>query len=72
MRLSELTPTELADLLARAYAADHDEAGDALGAAERIALADYLGCHEDVRAVAFTAWCTDLDDVTEAASWLEL
>ena len=26
MRLSELTPTELADLLARAYAADHDEA----------------------------------------------
>lgn len=65
MRLSELTPTELADLLARAYAADHGEPGDALGAPERIALADYLGCHEDVRAAAFAVWCQELDGVTE-------
>ena len=53
MRLSGLTPTELANLLARAYAADHGEPGDALSAAERTALADYLGCHEEVRAAAF-------------------
>ena len=74
MRLPELTPTELADLLARAYAADHDEAGDALGAAERMALADYLGCHEDVRAAAFAVWCQELDGVTEdeAAYWLDV
>ena len=53
MRLIELMPTELGDLLARAYAADHGEPGDALSAAERVALADYLGCHEEVRAAAF-------------------
>lgn len=74
MRLSELTPTELADLLARAYAADHGEPGDALSAAERTALADYLGCHEDVRAAAFAVWCQELDGVTEdeAAYWLDV
>ena len=74
MRLAELTPTELADLLARAYAADHGEMGDAPGAAERIALADYLGCHEDVRAAAFAVWCQELDNVTEdeAAYWLDV
>lgn len=65
MRLFELTATELADLLARAYAADHGEPGDALSAAERIALADFLGCHEEMRAAAFAVWCTELDDAAE-------
>ncbi|GGL95445.1 hypothetical protein GCM10010840_36900 [Deinococcus aerolatus] len=74
MRLPELTPTELADLLARAYAADHGEPRDALSAADRIALADYLGCHEEVRAAAFAVWCQELDGVTEdeAAYWLDV
>ncbi len=74
MHLSELTSTELADLLARAYAADHGEPGDALGAAERTALADYLGCHEEVRVAAFAVWCQELDGVTEdeAAYWLDV
>ena len=74
MRLPELTPTELADLLARAYAADHGEPGDALSPAERIALADFLGCHDDARDAAFAVWCTELDGVTEdeAAYWLDV
>ena len=74
MRLSELTPTELADLLSHAYAADHDELGDAPSAAERTALADFLGCHEEVRAVAFAVWCQELGGVTEdeAAYWLDV
>ncbi|WP_415790544.1 hypothetical protein [Deinococcus saxicola] len=65
MRLPDLTPTELADLLARAYSADHGEPGDAPSAAERTALADYLGCHEEMRAAAFAVWCTELAGVTE-------
>ena len=74
MRLTELTPTELADLLARAYGADHDEPGDAPSAAERTALADFLGCHEEVRAAAFAVWCQELDGLTEdeAAYWLDV
>ncbi|CAM3440374.1 TerB family tellurite resistance protein [Deinococcus saxicola] len=74
MRLPDLTLIELADLLARAYTADHGEGDDAPSAAERTALADDLGCHEDVRAAAFAVWCTELDDVTddEAAYWLDV
>ncbi|WP_226342347.1 hypothetical protein [Deinococcus sp. AJ005] len=49
MRPSDLTPTELADLLAHVYAADHGKGDDASNAAERTVLADYLGCHEDAR-----------------------
>ncbi len=73
MRLSELTPTELADLLARTYTANHGEPGDAPSAAERIALADDLGCQGEVRA-AFAVWCQELDGVTEgeAAYWLDV
>ena len=39
-----------------------------------LALADYLGCHEDVRAAAFAVWCQELDGVTEdeAAYWLDV
>lgn len=74
MRLSDLAPTELADLLARAYAADHGEGDDAPSAAERTALADYLGCHEEMRAAAFAVWRTELEGVTEneAAYWLDV
>ena len=74
MRLPELTPTELADLLARAYSADHGEQSEALPPEQRTALADYLGCHDDARDAAFAVWCTELDDVTEdeAAYWLDI
>ncbi len=72
-RLSEVTPTELVGLLARAYAADHAEPGDAPSATECTALSDALGCHEDVRA-ASAVWCQQLGGVTEdeAACWLEV
>ncbi|CAM4295406.1 hypothetical protein [Deinococcus marmoris] len=74
MRLPESTPTELANLLARAYAADHGNGDDGPSAAERTALADYLGCHKDVRAAALAVWCEELDGVTEneAEYWLDV
>lgn len=74
MRLSDLTPTELADLLARAYAADQGIGNDGPSATERTALADYLGCDDDARDAAFAVWCEELDGVTEdeAAYWLDV
>ncbi|WP_420594329.1 hypothetical protein [Deinococcus sp.] len=74
IRPSDLTPTEIGDLLARIYAADHGEPDDAPTPAERTALADYLGCHEDARAAAYEAWCAELVGVTadEAAYWLDV
>lgn len=74
MRMNDLTPPEVADLLARAYAADHGEPEDTLGPAERTALADFLGCHEEVRAAAFAVWCQELGGVTEdeATYWLDV
>lgn len=74
MRLPELTPTELADLLARTYAADHGEGDDAPTPQERTALADFLGCHDDARDAAFAVWCLELNGVTEeeAEYWLDV
>ena len=74
MRPADLTPTELADLLARAHAADHGEPGDALPPDERLALADYLGCHEEIRAEAWAAWVVDLNpaDWDAAEYWLDV
>ncbi|WP_420594274.1 hypothetical protein [Deinococcus sp.] len=42
--------------------------------AERTALADFLGCHEEVRAAAFEAWCTELVGVSEdeASYWMDV
>ncbi|OLV16877.1 hypothetical protein [Deinococcus marmoris] len=73
-RLPDLTPAELAGLLTRAYAADYGEPGDAPSAAECTALADYLGCHEEMRAAAFAVWCQELNGVTEdeAEYWLDV
>lgn len=46
-------PTEIADLLEAAYCQDRHQGGPGLSAAERTALADYLGCHEDAWAEAW-------------------
>jgi len=74
MRLPQMPHTELVGLLARAYAADHGKPRKAPDAAERTALADYLGCHEEVRDAVFAVWCQGLDGVTEveAKDWLAM
>ncbi|WP_420594292.1 hypothetical protein [Deinococcus sp.] len=73
-RFRDLTPVEIADVLARMYAADQGATGDAPTPAQRTALADYLGCHEDARAAAFEAWVPELVSVTadEAEYWLDV
>ncbi|CAM3539753.1 TerB family tellurite resistance protein [Deinococcus saxicola] len=74
MRLTELTSTEIADLLTQMYAADHGHLDDALSQQQRTELADYLGCHEDARARAWEAWALELNpanwDATEY--WLDV
>lgn len=50
LRPAELISTEMADLLAQMYAAAHGQLDDARSTPQR--TADYLGCHEEVRASA--------------------
>lgn len=52
-------------------------AEDEVEADTRQRLADYLGCHEDVRAAAWDAWADLLDDAPEvdpdaAEYWLDV
>ena len=47
MRPQNLTPTELAELLHRAYLQDLGEDVDEVDMDTRQRLADYLGCHGD-------------------------
>lgn len=76
MRPVELTPVEIADLLDAVYR--HDRGGDGIGLLleERTVLADYLGCHEDVKATVWEAWQQELDsrgeDRGDAQSWLNV
>ncbi|WP_240319512.1 hypothetical protein [Deinococcus wulumuqiensis] len=49
MRPQELTPTELAELLHRAYLQDLGEDVDEVDMDTRQRLANYLGCHEETR-----------------------
>lgn len=74
MRPVDLTPAEIVDQLARMYAADHGQLDDIPTAAERIALADHLGCHEEARAAAWAAWCAELNPAQwdEAEYWLDV
>lgn len=74
MRPADLTPAEIADQLARMYAADHGESDDRPTPEERTALADYLGCHEEARADAWMAWSVDLNpaDWDAAEYWLDV
>lgn len=74
MRPAALTPVEIADQLARMFDADHGQQGDIPSPAERTALADYLGCHEEARAAAWAAWCAELNslDWDQAEYWLDV
>lgn len=74
MNPASLTPAEIADQLARMYAADHGDSDDRPTPEERTALADYLGCHEEIRAEAWAAWAAELSpaDWDEAEYWLDV
>lgn len=76
MDVRDLTPIEIADLLDEAWLADlgNGEAGP--DEATRVALADRLGCDEDLRAEAWAAWRDELIadgcNVDEAEYWLDV
>lgn len=61
------TPSELAFALAAAYQGTEG--------AQLQQLADYLGCHPEVRQTAWDAWRTELEltgqDVHHAGAWLD-
>lgn len=76
MHRADLTPTELADILHRAYLTDLGDDVDAPGPSLRASLADYLGCHPAVRTAAWEAWQESLDDAginpDDAEYWLDV
>lgn len=74
MHPAALTVAEIADQLARIYAADQSLSDDVPTPEERTALADYLGCHEEIRAEAWAAWVVDLNpaDWDAAEYWLDV
>ena len=57
-----------------AYAADHGDSDDLPSAEERTALADQLGCHEEVRAAAWAVWAAELNplDWDAVQYWLDV
>ncbi|MBB5365960.1 hypothetical protein [Deinococcus humi] len=71
---ADLTPIGIADQLARMYEADHGQSDDMASAEERTVLADYLGCHEEVRAEVWAAWAAGLSplDWYAAQYWLDV
>jgi len=76
MNVRDLTPVEIADLLDAAWLADLAEGVDGPDAQTRAALADRLGCDEDLRAEAWAAWrdelIADRRSVDEAEYWLDV
>lgn len=75
MRPAELTPVEIADQLHEAYLHDLGTRPHGPPPAQRTALADYLGCHEDAREHSWEAWTEQLTedglDLDEAQYWLD-
>lgn len=77
MQPSERSPVEIADLLNRAFLHDRGDSEENITGEERVALADFLGCHEDVRQEVLAAWQELLSeqpeiDVDEAEYWLDV
>ena len=76
MNVRDLTPVEIADLLDAAWLADLGSGKDGPDAAIRAALADRLGCDEDLRAEAWAAWqellTADGCPVNDAEYWLDV
>lgn len=75
MNVRDLTPIEIADLLYAAWLADRGNGADGSDETTRAALADRLGCDEDLRAEAWAAWQDELiadgRNVDEAEYWLD-
>lgn len=76
MNVRDLTPVEIADLLDAAWRADQGQPLDDPDPLTRAALADRLGCDEDLRAEAWAAWrdelLADRCSVDEAEYWLDV
>ncbi|MFC4638534.1 hypothetical protein [Deinococcus hohokamensis] len=76
MRPADLTTPELVDLLDCIYRAHLDATDDSPGQDERAALADYLGCHPEVRDAVWEAWSAELTDagqmLGDAEYWLDV
>lgn len=74
MRPADLTPVELAALLAQMDTADHGGQNDAPSPQQRTELADSLGCPEEARASAWEAWAAELNpaDWDAAEYWLDV
>lgn len=62
MNPSELSPPEIADLINIAFLHDRGDTDTNISEEERTALADYLGCNEDVRQEVLAAWQELLSD----------
>lgn len=76
MDVRDLTAVEIADLLDAAWRADQGEDAGGPDVEVRSALADRLGCNEDLRAEAWAAWRDELiaegRSVDEAEYWLDV
>lgn len=69
MHPRDLTPIEIAELLAEAYVQDQVGKQGSLRRDTRTALANYLGCHEEVRAEVWALWRQEVADEDAAEYW---
>ncbi len=76
MRPADLAVPEIVDLLDDAYREDRGGPSAGLARAERVELADYLGCHKEIRAEVLHLWQERLSwqggDTEDAEFWLDM
>ncbi|MFB9991205.1 hypothetical protein ACFFLM_04310 [Deinococcus oregonensis] len=74
MHPRDLTAVELADLLDAAYRQDRSLSREGPDLVTRVELADFLGCHPEVQAEAWSAWqeILEAEDEDEAQYWLDV
>ncbi|RJF75568.1 hypothetical protein D3875_00530 [Deinococcus cavernae] len=77
MNPAELSSPEIADLINTAFLHVRGDSDTNISDEERTALADYLGCNEDVRQEVLAAWQEVLSEepeinVDEAEYWLDV
>lgn len=56
MHPSEMSPAEIVEVLHHAYEADIGLTIDAPAAQDRAVLADFLGCHPEIKETVWTLW----------------
>ena len=76
MRPTEPTTAEIVALLDTAFVHERGGDGPGLTLAQRTALSDYLGCHQEVSAAVWEDWKTELErrhvDLGDAEYWLDV